>query len=62
MPKISAQELAELVPCPLEEVQRLIELGILESQDGDHRFDRSQVHVVRLMAGFEAAGISVEEL
>ena len=62
MPKISAQELAELVPCPLEEVQRLIELGILESQDGDHRFDRSQVHVVRLMAGFEAAGISVEDV
>ena len=62
MPKISAQELAALVPCPPERVQRLIELGVLESQDGDDCFDSSQVHVVRLMAGFEAAGISVEDV
>jgi adenylate cyclase len=62
VPKISAQELAELVPCPLEQVQRLIGLGILESRDGDDCFDSSQVHVVRLMAGFEAAGVSIEDL
>jgi hypothetical protein len=31
MAKISAQQLAELVPCPLEGVRRLADLGILAS-------------------------------
>jgi adenylate cyclase len=62
VPKVSAQELADLVPCPLEQVRRLTELGILESLDGEDSFDLPQVHVVRLMAGFEAAGISVEDV
>jgi adenylate cyclase len=61
MPTISTEELAGLVPCPPEQVQRLIELGILQP-DEEERFDSSQVHVVRLMAGFEAAGISVEDV
>jgi adenylate cyclase len=58
---ISAEELAGLVPCPLAQVQRLIELQILQ-RDDEGGFDSSQVHVVRLMAGFEAAGISVEDV
>ena len=62
MPRISAQELAELVPCTPAQVQRLAELGILEPQGGDDSFDSSQVHVVRLMAGFEGAGISVDDV
>ena len=61
MPTISAEELAGLVPSTPEQVQRLLELGILQP-DGQGRFDSSQVHVVRLMAGFEAAGISVEDV
>jgi adenylate cyclase len=61
MPTISTEELAGLVPCPIEQVQRLTELGILQP-DEEERFDSSQVHVVRLMAGFEAAGISVEDV
>ena len=61
MHTISADELAGLVPCPLDQVQRLIELQILQPDDGG-RFDSSQAHVVRLMAGFEAAGISVEDV
>jgi adenylate cyclase len=61
VPKVPAQELADLVPCPLEHVRRLAELGILE-RDGEDSFDSAQVHVVRLMAGFEAAGISVEDV
>lgn len=61
VPTISAEELAGLVPCPLEQVQRLIELEILQPDD-EGRFDSSHVHVVRLMAGFEAAGISVEDV
>ena len=61
MPTISTEELAGLVPCSPEQVQRLIELGILQP-DEEERFDSSQVHVVRLMAGFEAAGISIEDV
>jgi adenylate cyclase len=59
--KISAQELAELVPCPVEQVQRLQELGMLET-DGDGLFPSSAVHVVRLMAAFEEAGIALESV
>ena len=61
MHTISAEELAGLVPCPLAQVQRLIELQILQPDD-EGRFDSSHAHVVRLMAGFEAAGISVEDV
>jgi adenylate cyclase len=57
--KISAQELAELVPCSLEEVHRLEALGLLNPQGGG-LFPPSDVHVVRLMAAFEDAGISLE--
>ena len=61
MAKLSAQELAELVPCPLEEVHRLAALGILEA-DEDGLFASSDVHVVRLMAAFEEAGTSLEDV
>jgi adenylate cyclase len=59
---LSARELAALVPCSPEEVDRLVELGILEPS-GDHgRFPPADVHVVRLMAAFEGAGIPVEDV
>ena len=61
MAGISAQELADLVPCSLEQVSRLQELGLL-TQDEDGVFPSSDVHVVRLMAAFEEAGISVEDV
>ena len=60
MAKLSAQEVADLVPCSLEEVRRLEELGLLEQEDGLH--PSSDVHVVRLMAAFEQAGISLEDV
>ena len=60
-PTFSADELADLVPCPVEQVRRLIELEILQPND-EGRYDSAQVHVVRLMAGFEAAGISTEDV
>ena len=60
MATISAQEVADLVPCPLEEVRRLEELGILDSEDG--LFEPASVHLVRLMASFEEAGVSVEDV
>jgi adenylate cyclase len=57
---ISAEELAELVPCRPEQVARLVELGLLTPDDG--RFPPSDVHVVRLMAAFEEAGIPLEDV
>ena len=62
MAKVSAPELAELVPCSLEHVRRLEELGILEPHETDGLFPSSDVHVVRLMAAFEEAGISLEDV
>jgi class 3 adenylate cyclase len=60
--RISAQELGELVPCPPEQIDRLVELGLLEPDAGDGLFPSSDVHVVRLMAAFEDAGISLEDV
>jgi adenylate cyclase len=61
MSGISAEELAELAPCSREHVGRLEALGLLEA-DADGLFPSSGVHVVRLMAAFEDAGISVEDV
>ena len=62
MAKISAQELAELAPCSLDYVRRLEGLGILEADGDDGEFPPSDVHVVRLMAAFEEAGIALEDV
>lgn len=62
MATLSVQELAALVPCPPEQVQRLVDLGILEPAGDDGRFQPADVHVVRLMAAFEGAGIAVEDV
>jgi adenylate cyclase len=59
--RISAQELAELVPCSLEEVRRLEGLGLLEPHE-DGGFDSAAVHLVRLMDAFEEAGVSVDDV
>jgi len=59
--RISAPELAELAPCSPEQIRRLKELGLLEPDD-DGSFQSSDVHVVRLMAAFEEAGISLEDV
>jgi adenylate cyclase len=62
VPRISAQELAELVQCPLEEVQRLRDLGLITPYEEDGLFPTSDVHVVRLMSAFEEAGISLDDV
>jgi adenylate cyclase len=61
MARVSAQELAELVPCSTENVLRLKDLGLLEA-DEDGRFPAGDAHVVRLMAAFDAAGISLDDV
>jgi adenylate cyclase len=60
--KLSAQELAELVPCSLEEVRRLEALGILAPEGDDGQFRSSDVHLVRLMAAFEEAGTPLTDV
>src|SRR4029453_14724149 len=60
MANVSAQELAELVPCSLDDVFRLERLGILEADDDG--FALSDVYVVRVMAGLEEAGIALEDV
>ena len=62
MATITAQELAELVPCSLENVRRLEALGLLNPDEGDGLFPSSDVHVVRLMAAFEDSGISLDDV
>jgi adenylate cyclase len=59
--RISVEELAELAPCSVENIRRLEDLGLLSPAD-DGRFPSADVHVVRLMAAFEEAGISLENV
>jgi adenylate cyclase len=59
--KLSAQEVAELVPCPLDYVRRLEDLGLV-TPDEDRAHPSSDVHLVRLMAAFEAAGVSLDDV
>ncbi|MGH3133308.1 MAG: adenylate/guanylate cyclase domain-containing protein [Gaiellaceae bacterium] len=61
MARISAHELAELVPCPPEHVRRLLDLHLLVP-GGDGAFAPGDAHLVRLMGAFEEAGISLEDV
>ena len=61
MSRISAQDLAALVPCSPEHVRRLEGLGLLQP-DEERSFALSDVHVVRLMAAFAEAGISLGDV
>jgi adenylate cyclase len=58
--RISAQELAHLVPCSLDDVRRLEELGLLVCEEGT--YDSAAVHLVRLMDAFEEAGVSLDDV
>ena len=59
MASLTQEQLAELVPCAADDVERLQQLGLV-SPDEDGLFPSSDVHVVRLMGAFETAGISLE--
>jgi adenylate cyclase len=59
--RITAQELAALVPCTAEHAGRVAELGLLNAGE-EGLYPLSDVHVVRLMAAFEDAGISLEDV
>jgi class 3 adenylate cyclase len=57
---MSPQELADLVPCSLDDVRRLEELGLLVSEEG--MYDSAAVHLVRLMDAFEEAGVPLDDV
>jgi class 3 adenylate cyclase len=59
---LTAEQIAELVPCPPEEVARLEELGILDDHRTGGHFAPTAVHVVRLMSSFEAAGVPLDDV
>jgi adenylate cyclase len=61
MARLTAEELADLAHHPPEHVQRLVELGLVAAGE-DERFAPVDVHVVRLMAAFEDAGIPLEDV
>jgi adenylate cyclase len=58
---ISAEELAVRLGIARERVERLADLGVLV-RDGDGRFAPGDVHRVRLLDGFEDAGVPLEAL
>jgi adenylate cyclase len=60
--RISAEEVAELVPCALDEVRRLEGLGLFEPYRDGAAFEPATVHVARLMASFEEAGVALEDV
>ena len=62
MARVSAQQLAELAACSPEYVQRLADLGLLGEDEDDGLFASTDVHLVGLMAAFEEAGISLEDV
>lgn len=57
---MQAQDIADLVPCSLEQVRRLEGLGLLVSKDGT--YESAAVHLVRLMDAFEEAGVSLDDV
>lgn len=62
MTDLSEKELAELTPCSLGDIRRLIDLGILVRREEERPFRSSDVHLVRLMAAFDRAGISLDDV
>ena len=62
MAGLSAQQVADLVPCPPEQVRRLDELGLLDAHREDGQFAPSAVHLVRLMGAFEEAGVPLDDV
>ena len=57
---LTEAELAERSACPVERIEELVALGILVPRDEDGQFSPKDVHRVRLMTGFEDAGIDLD--
>ena len=61
MARISIEELADLAPSSIHHLVLLHELGLLEP-DEDGTYAVEDVHIVRLMAAFDEAGIWLEDV
>ena len=59
--RLSGAELADLVGDPVERVEELTALGVL-APDGDGRYAPGDAHRIRLIDGFEAAGVPLDVL
>lgn len=57
---LSAAEIADRAGCSPERIEQLTDLGILVPRDDDGPFGAKDVHRVRLMQAFEAAGIGLD--
>jgi hypothetical protein len=62
MPTLSFEELANQAEVSLGFVERLIELGALESKDGDATYDSADAGRVRLLHAWEEAGLPPEDI
>jgi adenylate cyclase len=59
---IGSRELAALANVRIDDVERLIELGILATSPRDQPFTQSDVHRVRLVMACERAGLPVDRI
>lgn len=57
---MTAETLAELAQAPAERIEKLTALGLLTRDDG--HFSAGDVHRIRLVDAFEAAGVPAEAL
>ena len=60
--RLGVRELAALANVPVEDIERLIALGILTSPAGDEPFTQGDVHRVRLVMACERAGLAAERI
>jgi adenylate cyclase len=59
--RVSVEEIARRLGVRADVVDRLVEAGILQA-DADGRLDPGDIHRVRLLSGFEAAGVPLDAL
>jgi adenylate cyclase len=59
---LSEGELAERAGCTPETVRRFVALGVLARGKGDRPFEPSDVHRVRIMEAFDAAGVELRAI
>ena len=58
---LTLKELSDLVGDPVERVQQLTALGVLQPDD-EGRYSAGDAHRVRVIDGFEAAGVPLDVL
>ena len=59
--RLTGEELADLVGDPIERVRELTALGVIQPDDAD-RYSPGDAHRIRVVDGFEAAGVPLDVL